>query len=491
LKLSSALSRLFRHRASGHLDDQARIFIATGVYPRPAFGNQMETIRLLSLLKAGPDTLNMDMKESLSLRTVYPELAPFFCGVLRDRTATTALNRGGPAELAEALIEDATRLGASDIHIEPHSEGARVRIRLDGALRDICHLETDTGKMLVNQFKALANLDPIVRFTPRDAHARFQSSTGQLDLRLALAPVLDRDALSIRLLDPRRLQRSITEIGLTEANLRLVTEWLKDINGMFIAAGPTGSGKSTTLYALLHSLKLSDKVILSLEDPLEYQVDGISQIQIDALHDFQFADAIKAVLRHDPDYLMVGEIRDAESAHTAISAAIAGRALLSTMHSRDCVGAITALRNWGLRDHEIAESLFVVVAQRLVRKLCLDCCERHAPSAAQAAWFQSLGLECPSRLWESKGCAKCHQLGFKGRTGVFEFWRLDENDYQMIIRHSDEHRLRAWLEEKGHRFLITGGFDLLDQGVTTFEELRRVAAGTLNTPPRLEGLNTH
>jgi type II secretory ATPase GspE/PulE/Tfp pilus assembly ATPase PilB-like protein len=420
--------------------------------------------------------MEAQMNEHTNLRTVHPDLTPRFNAVLAGRQGGLP---GGAGDLSDALLEDAVVVGASDIHVEPHREGARVRLRVDGAVRDACHLNTELGKVLVNQFKALANLDPIVRFTPRDAHARFASGAGPIDLRLGLAPVLERDALSVRLLDPNRLQRSILELGLRKESFRLLKEWLEDTNGMFITTGPTGSGKTTTLYALLHHLKMANKVILSLEDPVEYQVDGISQIQIDALHEFDFADGIKAVLRHDPDYLMIGEIRDAASAHTAVRAAIAGRVLLSTMHSRDCVGAIAALRNWGLLNHEIGESLGVVVTQRLVRKLCVECCERRPTRELEAEWFHAMGLECPTHLWESQGCEKCHQLGFKGRTGVFELWRLDEEDYQMILRDSDEHRLRAWLQERGHRFLISEALELLDQGVTTFGEVRRVSAGTV------------
>lgn len=422
------------------------------------------------------------MNEHSSLRMVHTDLTPRFNAVIG---AGQGGLHAGMGDLTGALLEDAVILGASDIHVEPHRDGARVRLRVDGTVRDACHLNSEKGKVLVNQFKALANLDPIVRFTPRDAHARYMSGTGPVDLRLGLAPTLERDALSVRILDPNRLQRSILELGLRKESFRLLEEWLEDTNGMFVATGPTGSGKTTTLYALLHQLKLANKVILSLEDPVEYQVDGISQIQIDSLHNFEFADGIKAVLRHDPDYLMIGEIRDAASAHTAVRAAIAGRVLLSTMHSRDCVGAIAALRNWGLLNHEIGESLAVVVTQRLVRKLCVECCERKALGALEAEWFHALGLECPAHLWASRGCEKCHQLGFKGRTGVFELWRLDEDDYQMILRDSDEHRLRAWLQERGHRFLLSEALELLDQGVTTFGEVRRVAAGTLGGMPAI------
>jgi len=191
--------------------------------------------------------------------------------------------------------------------------------------------------------------------------------------------------------------------------------------------------------------------------------------------------AFKAVLRHDPDYLVVGEMRDASSAQAAVGAAAAGRVLLTTLHSRDCVGAVTALRNWQLEDHEIAESLALVLAQRLVRKRCIHCGERKRLNARQVGWFRPLNMEAPSYLWESKGCDKCHGLGFSGRTGLFELWRLDDSDYQMILDHPQEGRLRAALAAKNHRFLLHEAMDLLRAGIITFDETRRAIAGTVSS----------
>jgi len=275
-------------------------------------------------------------------------------------------------------------------------------------------------------------------------------------------------------------------LGLSEANLKRLSQWLDDISGMFIATGPTGSGKTTTLYALLHALKDANRVIISLEDPVEYQINGISQIQIDELHNFQFSDGIRSVLRHDPDYLMVGEIRDSKSAHTAVSAAVAGRVLLSTLHSRDCVAAISALRNWGLANYEIAESLSVVVSQRLIRKICPECAERRPLSRVESAWFESLDVNPPAHVWEGTGCAVCRHMGYKGRTGVFELWRLAEMDYELILRHADEHALRGQLAHKGHPFLFHEALELVKEGITTISELRRACGGVLNGVTEIE-----
>ena len=421
----------------------------------------------------------MDGKERE--RSFRPELVPDFVAVHSANLpeSNEAADRRNFPDLVKPLLEDCYRLQVSDIHLEPHHEGARLRIRLDGAVWDVAHLSSFMGKTLVNQLKAMAGLDPITRFTPQEAHATVPLGDHRIDLRIALAPAMDRETVAIRLLDPRRLERSISALGLGSRNLQILTTWMEDVSGMFLATGPTGSGKTTTLYALLQKLKEANRVILSLEDPVEYQIDGVAQIEVDELHGLNFAEGIKSLLRHDPDYMMLGEVRDSITAHTAVNAAISGRVLLSTMHSRDCVGAITALRNWDLTDHEIGESVSVVVAQRLMRTICKECSERRKPTDSEARWLRQFGLEAPAHLWEGRGCKACRNLGYRGRTGVFELWRLHESDYQMILRHTDEHRLRMHLLDRGHSSLVNEAFAKMEEGITTFAELRQVAAGSL------------
>jgi type II secretory ATPase GspE/PulE/Tfp pilus assembly ATPase PilB-like protein len=242
---------------------------------------------------------------------------------------------------------------------------------------------------------------------------------------------------------------------------------------MFLAAGPTGCGKTTTVYSLLHEVRKGDRAIVSLEDPVEYQIDGIVQVQLDEHHHLDFGEGVKQMLRLDPDYVMLGEIRDAVSAHAAVNAAISGRVLLSTLHCRDAVGALTALRNWGLPDHEIAEALTVVVGQRLVRQLCPHCRRTRAIDPKERTWFSSLGLSAPMRVPEPAGCAKCGHLGFSGRTGIFEMWRLQEEDYRAILEHQDEHSIRRALAQRDHHSIVTDGIAKVMSGITTVSELRR------------------
>jgi len=382
-------------------------------------------------------------------------------------------------DLAYALILDAQRERASDVHIEPRSDSYRLRVRIDGCLHDAAVLNVPQARILLNQFKAISDVDPIVRFTPKDTRATVLLPKGKIDLRLALAPCQYGEKLAIRLLDPQRLERSIRELGMEPQMLGQLERWLENVSGMFLAAGPTGSGKTTTIYALLHELKFRNKSNVSLEDPVEYQIDGITQIKVDDLHHVDFAEGVKAILRLDPDFLVLGEMRDKLSTRSAINAALSGRALLSTIHCRDAVGAVTTLRNWDIADQEIAESLVVVVAQRLVRRLCEKCKRERGISESERKWFDAIEVQAPVKVSVPAGCKYCNQMGYFGRVGVFELWRLDEMDYRAILGHKDEHSLREALARRRERNILTDAAQKVASGITSLDEVRGLGGGAI------------
>jgi general secretion pathway protein E len=386
--------------------------------------------------------------------------------------------------LAEALLRDAVREGATDIHLDTQLGGMLIRLRVDGRVLDGAFLGKSRGQRLSNQFKAMARLSPVVRYIPEEGRITHEVDGQVLDLRLSHAPCLRGDKISIRLFIPLEVPTDLSELGLREEGLEDIQEWLDNVSGMLLVTGPTGSGKTTTLYTLLHKLKRHERNVVTIEDPVEYEIEGINHIQVDAQHGLGFVEGMKAMLRLDPDYLMLGEIRDAASAHAAVTAAASGHALMSTLHSRDAVGVLDTLRNYGLEGQDISSTLMLVVAQRLVRKLCTACRVAEAPSDEDQHWLERLGRTVPETVWHARGCKQCRDTGYKGRTGVFEVWRINPEEYQLILEGSDRRTLYRNLARRRHRFLLDDGLDKVVEGITTLSELRSM--GGFSALPTLD-----
>jgi type II secretory ATPase GspE/PulE/Tfp pilus assembly ATPase PilB-like protein len=245
---------------------------------------------------------------------------------------------------------------------------------------------------------------------------------------------------------------------------------------MFVVAGPVGSGKTTTLYSLLHTLKLQTCSISTLEEPVEYRVDGINQVQIDPERGLTFLNGITALARHDPDVILVGELRDAPTVRAAYGAAALGRTILTTLHARDAVGAVTTLRYYGLNNRDIATTLSVVVSQRLIRKLCTHCRWQSVPTDDEKRWFDLLQLPCPEVSWQPGGCARCGQSGYFGRTGVFEVWTLDDRDYHLVLDGASERELRESLASRNHAPFLFDALNKAQAGTTSLAEVQRLRA---------------
>lgn len=388
---------------------------------------------------------------------------------------------------AEALMRDAARERVTDIHLDSKAGGVMVRMRVDGIVHDGAYLAKEWGSRLMNQLKTMANFNPGARFSPEEGRITHEVDGKTLDLRVAHAPCLRGDKLSIRVFMPQPQVQQLHLLGLDEPGLEDIQSWLDTMSGLLLVVGPTGSGKTTTLYALLHKLRLHERNVVTIEDPVEYAIDGINQIQVDLRHGLAFADGVKAMLRMDPDYVMVGEIREAASAHAAISAATSGRALMSTVHCRDAVGVVDALRNYDLSDGEISSNVMLVVAQRLVRALCRNCGTLAPPDADDAGWLASLNREVPEQVGRAVGCEQCHGLGYQGRIGVFEVWRIDAEEYQLILEGADRRTLYHHLSQRGHRFLLDNGLAKARQGATTINELRALRGyGVLRAMDQVE-----
>lgn len=393
--------------------------------------------------------------------------------LLREFTAELPFGATDDVEnLTENLLRDALREQVTDIHLEPEQDSCRIRLRVDGKLFDAFQIEDDSQQRLLNQIRSMAGLDPGAAFVPRQGRRTRTLDNRAIDLRITTIPCLTGEKVVLRLLDPQRVHHRVEDLGLAERKLRKLQQWIADTTGMFLVTGPTGAGKTTTLYTLLRELNTTHRSVVSIEDPVEYELPGITQIQVDERHGLTFAAGLRAMLRLDPDLLLMGEIRDNESARVAVDAAASGRVLMATLHSPDSVATMTALRGWGILDHEIASTLQVVVAQRLVRTLCEHCRCLEPPTEDELTWIERASLQPPDTVGRAAGCDHCHGVGYRGRTGVFEFWHLEDEDYNLILEHTSERELWRVLKERGHGSLLTNGLEKVAAGTTTIEELR-------------------
>lgn len=392
--------------------------------------------------------------------------------------------RADPSELARLILLDASTEGATDMHLEPRKEGWCVRLRIDGVLHETAHLPHDLGQRLLQHLKSLAGLDPGPVFEPSDSHIPYDLEDRHLDVRFACVPCQFGEKVALRILDSRRIRHRLCQLGMDSEELNLVRQWLATHTGMCLIAGPTSSGKTTTLYALLQELPLATRSVVTIEDPVEYSLEGITQIQVDDRRGLTFPEGLKAMLRLDPDYLILGETRDSLSARIAVEASATGRILMSTLHSRDAVGVVTTLRNWNITDTEIAVSLELVIAQRLVRRLCDKCRRQEDPPDSLRAWLESVGMPVPGTVWRPVGCRACHKTGYAGRIGLFEIWLKSEDDHDAILHHADEKTIRKGLGRRHRKGLLEDGLAKAAEGLTSLDEVK--AAGIGNSPGSLK-----
>ncbi|WP_416137235.1 GspE/PulE family protein [Halomonas sp. HK25] len=380
---------------------------------------------------------------------------------------------------AHALLEDALRARATDIHLDPHQEHLRIRLRIDGRVIEALRIDAGTGARLTNQFKVLAGLNPVPSLAAAEGSFSWppgEEGSEETFLRVTAVSCVAGEKMAIRFLAPPETFRDTLSLGIGEQGARGILRWMDATGGMLLVAGPTGSGKTTTLYTLLNQLRLTDSHVITLEDPVEYEIPGINQIQVDEASGLDFATGIRSLLRLDPDYVLIGEIRDPDSARAALSVAGSGRSLMGTLHSRDAVGVVSSLRHLGLGDAEISANLGLVVAQRLVRRLCEHCRERGPLPEREAVWLEAMGVALPEEAWLPGGCDRCDGLGFRGRTGVFEVWQPTAADHGRILRNADESRLRRALLERGETLMLQDGLTKAEQGTTSLREVLRMGA---------------
>lgn len=383
---------------------------------------------------------------------------------------------GSPViNLTNMILLRAIRDGASDIHIEPQVEEFRVRVRIDGILYNLMANKIEMHPAVVSRLKVMANLDIAERRIPQDGRFQVQLEGRPIDLRFSSMPGIYGEKVVLRILDKMKAVLDINKLGFDEGILVRFKALLRRPHGLILVCGPTGSGKTTTLYSAITMLNTSDKNILTIEDPVEYQLNNINQSQVRDTIGLNFAKFLKHALRQDPDIIMVGEIRDRETAEVAIEASLTGHLVLSTLHTNDCPTAVTRLLEMEIEPYLISSSVLAVLAQRLVRSVCPECkTSYYAPSDV----VKELGLDekNKTRLVRGKGCSQCYDSGFKGRVGIHELLEMEGGLKSMILDNPTVDTLQQFLSKRGHQTLRQLGLKKVLDGITTIEEIRRVTA---------------
>jgi len=374
-------------------------------------------------------------------------------------------------KLLNSVLGQAVKDRASDIHIEPFEKKIDVRFRIDGILYPVLSPPRVIQEALVSRVKIMAGLNIAEKRLPQDGRIRLLVAGKDIDVRVSTVPTAFGERVVMRLLDRKFGLVTLGKLGLSAERITDVERLLAMTSGIVLVTGPTGSGKTTSLYAYLNSINSNERNIITVEDPVEYQIQGIGQIQVAPKIDLTFATGLRSILRQDPDVIMVGEIRDTETAEMAVQASMTGHLVLSTLHTNDAPTAVTRLVDMGIEQFLVATSLVAVVSQRLVRTLCGKCKEAYKPGDEEKALF---GGKAPEVLYRPRGCEGCFKTGFYGQTGIFEFMIVDQGLRSVILKNPDAITLRAYLVDKGVKTLRDDGLDKAREGITSLEEVVRV-----------------
>jgi len=382
---------------------------------------------------------------------------------------------GQVVKLINFVIRDGIDSVASDIHFEPTGNRMFVRFRVDGILHDVMTVPAAMRNEVISRVKILSKLDITEKRKAQDGHINLKYKEKDYDLRVSVVPTIDGEKTVIRILDKNMVLTSLDSLGVSSEEQGLIESVVSRPYGMIVLTGPTGSGKTTTLYAMLRSIDAVEKNIFTIENPVEYKLDRINQIQIDPNSGESFAGALRSILRQDPDVIMVGEIRDLETAEIAIQAALTGHLVLSTLHTNDAVTAVTRLRELGIPSFLISSCVVMAAAQRLVRRICPDCKVKYWPDEQV---LQILGVDerNPTEFVHGEGCSYCRNTGFRGREGVYEILRIDSDIQNAILQDENALEIKKQAVEKGMKTLLDAAMLKVSEGKTCVEEVKRVIA---------------
>lgn len=388
-------------------------------------------------------------------------------------------------ELLEVLLGSAINLDASDIHIEPEEEQAKLRVRLDGILHDVMILDFKIYKTLLSRIKLLSGIKLNIADRPQDGRFTILMKKTTIEIRASSLPAEYGESIVLRLLNPKGLIK-MEALGLRKDLVEAFEKEIKKPNGMMIVTGPTGSGKTTTLYAILKKINKPEVKVITIEDPVEYHLKGLSQTQVDPAKGYTFASGLRSLMRQDPDVILVGEIRDLETAEIALQAALTGHLVFSTLHTNDAAGAVARLIDLGVRPISIAPAMNIVVAQRLPRKVCKKCVEFISPAPADLKKIKNGLAKIPKnvlppsfsdpnlKIPQVKGCQECNSTGYKGRVGIYETFLVDDEMEKFILTSPSIVAMRELAIKKGMVLMHQDGLIKVLEGITTIEEIERV-----------------
>lgn len=374
--------------------------------------------------------------------------------------------------LVNQMIQQAVSLRASDIHVDPGENNLSIRYRIDGTLRTERIIPKQMQGFITARLKIMARLNIAERRLPQDGRIKMQFDYKMVDIRVSSLPTMHGEKIVLRLLDLSTGVKSVDTLGFSDGNAETFRDMISKPYGILLITGPTGSGKSTTLYSALSQLNTENANIITIEDPVEYQLEGVNQVHVNPAIGLTFAAGLRSILRQDPNIVMVGEIRDTETAEIAVRASLTGHLVLSTLHTNDAISTISRLRDMGVEPYLIASSLLGVVAQRLVRKICPDCKEEHKPTEQEAIMLRRYSLPAEV-IYRGRGCGNCNNTGYRGRIAIHEVLTINDRMRQLITNSASIEELRAAGREQGMVQLMEDGFIKVSKGITTLQEVMR------------------
>lgn len=379
--------------------------------------------------------------------------------------------------LVNIIVSRAVELGASDIHIEPFDRSLKVRYRIDGVLKEVDAPPASSSAAVISRLKIMAKLDIAERRLPQDGRIQVRSQGKRIDLRVSTIPTLHGESLVLRILDKEQLPLDFKQLGFEGAASDAILAALENPFGIILVTGPTGSGKTTTLYAALQRLNQPERKILTVEDPVEYQLEGINQMQVKQSIDLTFARALRSIVRQDPDIIMIGEMRDLETAGIAVQSALTGHLVLSTLHTNNAAASITRLLDMGVDDYLLTSTVVGVVAQRLIRRLCNHCKQAYEPAQElrQKLFGKSLASTTAHSIYKATGCNQCAQTGYRGRSVIFEYLEMSDDIRSLVLAHADATTIEQACIANGVESLQENGYAKVRSGQTSIEEVLRVA----------------